>query len=68
MQKYLRGLVHKISFERMTLGTVEVGLEYADDFLVFTQTGVIMKFLSWQTHELYPKSRKQQQQQQPKPQ
>lgn len=37
MQKYLRGLVHKISFERMTLGIVGAGLEYVADFLVFKQ-------------------------------
>lgn len=37
MQKYLRDLLHKISFERMTLGIVEAGLEHVDDFLVFKQ-------------------------------
>jgi len=60
MHKYLRDLVHKISFERMTVGIVEAGLECVEDFLVFKQKRVIMKFLSWQTYGPNPKSRKKQ--------
>lgn len=37
MQQSIRGLVHNISFERMTLGIVEAGLKFVDDFLVFKQ-------------------------------